>query len=97
MINPRKGTTLGAGVGAILLGIGGLSIGVVVTYNLCGRVVDPDLYRFCAARLLGIPISATLGAILGLCPATLVGAFTGGIIGALTMKGRATGGPASTE
>ena len=97
MIKSRKGITIGAGVGAILLGIGGLSIAVVVTYNLFGRVADAVLYRLCAARLLGIPISATLGAILGFCPATLVGAFTGGIIGALTTKGRATGGPASTE
>jgi hypothetical protein len=97
MSRARRGATIGAGAGAILAGIVGILLGILAMYNACGNTTDVNVYGFCATRLLGIPVSAALGALLGLCPAIFVGALIGGSIGVLIGYSRREDGPTPSD
>ena len=93
----RRNVTLGALVGAMILGIGGMLLGVLVIYSVCGSSVDVNVYGFCAARMLGVPISAVLGAFLGFCPSILLGALVGGAMVAFVENVRRKASPTRSD
>ena len=97
MTKSRKKVTIGALVGAAMLGIGGILLGTLVIYSVCGSSTDVNVYGFCAAKLLGIPISALLGACLGFCPSIILGALAGGAIVTLVEYVRSKASPAQQE